>query len=176
MLNHLNTILNFIEKGDIEKAKKHIISASNFIARKSQLANTGNVDVDCILNHKLERIQNLGIEYSLNTEIPPELSIDTFDLNVVIGNLLDNAIEGAEKAETKNISISIISRKEVLVIEISNTYNLKKFNNFTSTKANKGFHGWGLKSVKSIVEKYGGDVNIDRKDDIITIKCNLFSI
>ncbi|MDR0920290.1 MAG: Spo0B domain-containing protein, partial [Oscillospiraceae bacterium] len=38
MLNHLNTILNFIEKGDIEKAKKHIISASNFIARKSQLA------------------------------------------------------------------------------------------------------------------------------------------
>jgi sensor histidine kinase regulating citrate/malate metabolism len=88
------------------------------------------------------------------------------DLCSVFGNALDNAIESALKIddlEKRLIKIAIYSKNKLLLIRIENFFlnPLQIFNgNFLTTKKDTQYHGYGLKSIKSIVEKYGGSVSI----------------
>ena len=99
------------------------------------------------------------------------------DLYSLFGNMIDNAIEAVTKIEDVNKrSISLIVRNALSCtsIFISNYYEGKIIldNNGMpkTTKLNNGYHGYGLKSIKLIVDKYNGDFKIDIKDNIFMIQ------
>ena len=78
---------------------------------------------------------------------------------------MDNAIEATEKLEVeKNIFVSLMYRKEKLLIKVRNPYtgDLKKdrIGNYISEKKDQENHGIGLKSVTKVVEKYDGTLDI----------------
>lgn len=97
------------------------------------------------------------------------------DLCSVLSNLLENAIEACKKNKVeKNKSIDLIIRKinKMIFIKIENPIEIKpilKEESFLTSKQEKDLHGWGLKSVQSVVEKYGGEITYSTKDEIFRI-------
>ena len=87
---------------------------------------------------------------------------------------MDNAIEATEKLEVeKDIFVSLMYRKEKLLIKVRNPYtgDLKKdrVGNYISEKKDRENHGIGLKSVRKVVEKYEGVMEIHTEDQIFEI-------
>lgn len=137
------------------------------LTRVDTLLKTGNVMVDAILNSKLTLIQEQNIQVDATAAVPEDISISDIDLSVIIGNLLDNAMEACMKLPDKErfIRIYIDIIKKQLYISVTNSMPEqpgKPDERFLSSKG--GPHGFGLLRIDSIVEKHGGYVN--RKADI----------
>ncbi|MDF2887277.1 MAG: hypothetical protein K0R23_1662 [Lacrimispora sp.] len=132
---------------------------------------TGNSVVDTILTGKSMTCQRHEIQ--LTTVVDGKLLnfIHVMDICTILGNALDNAIECAiqiEEKEKRLIHVEVLSKKEFVVLRFENYFegNIQFENNQPeTTKANKEFHGYGIKSIKYTVKKYNGWVTIDTKDN-----------
>lgn len=124
---------------------------------------TGNVSVDAILSSKLAVATKHDIEINCKANVPKQLTVSDVDLCVIIGNLIDNAVESCEKlkeGQRRFVRIYIGIFKEQLYISVSNVTNevIRKLDkDFISKK--RGNHGHGLKRIDNIVEKYDGFIN-----------------
>ena len=96
-------------------------------------------------------------------------------MSVILGNAIDNAIEAAKETEERRVSVILQYTKGRLLIQISNPYSgelqLGTSGEYLTKKAEKENHGYGLKSIKDVVEKSGGVMNIEAKEGrfILTI-------
>ena len=82
---------------------------------------TGNYKIDGILNYMLEKAENELKKVEVKVKIPEWLHMDTFDLVIIIGNLLDNAIEAARQTDEKYLSFKMTLEKGVLFIDVANS-------------------------------------------------------
>ncbi|HEX3078203.1 MAG TPA: ATP-binding protein, partial [Lachnospiraceae bacterium] len=124
---------------------------------------TGNVSLDAILNSKLTVAEKQDIEIHCKATVPEKLAVADVDLCVVIGNLLDNAMESCEKMkieEQRFLRVYIGVFKQQLYISVTNSTNevIRKLDKeYISSK--RGNHGHGLKRIDAIVDKYDGFIN-----------------
>lgn len=165
--NHLISIVNYAKKADNQGLIHYIEDGLGFLSFHQQFVDTGNSEIDSILNYKLQEMKNKNVHLKCSITIPKDLKINVFDLNIILGNLLNNAIEAIEKAERKYFFINIYFEKNILFIHIENTYDgniIKEKETLMTTKEEKQLHGLGLKSVSSILEKYDGDIIYDYND------------
>jgi signal transduction histidine kinase len=174
MKNHLNHIFTLSEKKENDKIQEYIRRTEGFITNTYQIAQSENEDFNSILNYKLYNAKEMGIEVSLELSVPNSINMEAFDITVILGNLLDNAIENANLSDKKQISVSIFCLKGVLNISISNSYDIESFDNFNTTKKNKEIHGLGLKIIEMFVTKYKGVFEKKIEGDFVVIKCILF--
>ena len=105
------------------------------------------------------------IDFQAELSIPMEMSFKGADISLILGNLLENAVEGAEKAiKKKYIKLSVKYDRKNLLINIENSYGgkLKRVKEeLRTTKENAANHGIGLASVRRAARKYQGTVFID---------------
>lgn len=132
---------------------------------------TGNSVVDTILTGKSMTCQRHEIELTSVVDGKLLNFIHVMDICTILGNALDNAIECAIQIEDKEkrlIHAEVLSKKEFVVMRFENYFEGKiRFENNqpATTKANKEYHGYGIKSIKYTVKKYNGWVTIDTKDN-----------
>ena len=124
--------------------------------------NIGNINADAILNSKISLAIKKGIRVDYKATVPKELEVSDIDLCVVLGNLIDNAVEACEKVEPKRqfIRLYIGVLQKQLYLSVSNATNevVRKFDEeYITTK--RGNHGHGLKRINNIVDKYDGYIN-----------------
>lgn len=154
--------------GDINHAANKIddMLEHNQIYKKD-VSHSGNIVIDSLINYKHSLIEQENIRFKCYVLVPKKLPYDNADLCIIIGNLLDNAIEATRNlsAEEKYISLSITLVKESLSITIKNPFNgvLKKNSGLQllSLKSDNKNHGIGLTSVKQSVDKYNGELMIE---------------
>ncbi|OLS02078.1 sensor histidine kinase [Tissierella creatinophila] len=170
--NHLSIIRGYIQIEECQKACMYIdemIKNNYTIKTIKEFSNSGNIDIDNILNYKLYEASKKDICVSLEIKIPSDINISSFDIVVILGNLLDNAIEATSKVENnKKIDIIIIYEKEIIFINIKNTFNgsiLYEKGKILTSKKDRKSHGIGLSNVKSILKKYNGIMDIDYTDN-----------
>lgn len=159
--NHLIAIESQAKREDYTGIIQYIKESFNFLSVDRQLVDTGNPEIDSILNYKLQEMQSKKIEIEHSVTIPKNLRVSGFDINIVLGNLLNNAMEAIEKAKEKKLFLHISFDKNILFIHMENTYNgtiIESEDGFLTTKKDKQLHGIGLKSVSNILEKYDGDI------------------
>lgn len=130
--------------------------------------------LDFILNMKIRRIEGLGIQFKIKTNAD-SIKIDESDFVVLLGNLLDNAIEATAKCPLENRAISLWLQEvnEMLLITMENTAAAEpdqKNGRFLTSKKNKKEHGWGVQSMKHIVEKYGGDIEFKSQQGLFRVE------
>ena len=168
-------IRNFGNKANI--SNETVKELENIINIYDSNIKTNNDALDLILTEKSLLCQKKNINLKCFADCSKLNFIAEADLYSLFGNMIDNAIEAVTKIEDVNKrSISLIVRNALSCtsIFISNYYEGKIIldNNGMpkTTKANNGYHGYGLKSIKLIVDKYDGDFKIDIKDSIFMIQ------
>ena len=146
------------------------------------ISRTDNIVVDALINAKFSLAQQFAIDFNIDIHIPIELPFSNADLSILLGNILDNAIEASSRLpeSRRKIKIYICYDKNVLIITIINNYlgHLIRDSNgkLVSTKKDYQNHGIGLKSVEKIADKYHGSVVIETENDLFTIKIILCEI
>lgn len=149
-----------IKNGKFSEAENLAEKQTENLSRIETLINVKNDFLNAILNYKLSYAKSKEIDVfcSIENDIS---GIEDIDLCNLIGNLLDNAILASEKCEPESrlIEIKISSVGSKLVIIIKNSiYNsvLQENPELKSTKTDSAEHGFGIKTVKYIAEKYNG--------------------
>lgn len=167
MKNTMVSILAYAEQGNNEKIIDFIqdIIESGWI-EKHPVANTGNIVVDSLISYWHSKAQKSRVNFNIDLNIPMQMEFRGADLCLILGNLLENALEAAEKVvENRYIQLRMKYDKNNLLIYIENSYIgsliRTKDNKLKSTKEDSENHGIGLESVKRAVEKYDGMVMID---------------
>lgn len=177
--NSLNTIKSLVEVGDVEDVIAFITETNSKMGDYKALIDTGNTALDGMLNYKLQDAMKKSIQCDYKLSIPKEMQINSFDLSAIVGNLMDNAIRETLKTECPHIWISAQYFKESILVVVKNTYVQNEQQD--TKKADDGenmnlldIHGVGLENVKKIVHKYDGEMIIDKKDNIFTVKVVCF--
>lgn len=163
MKNHILALQVLLKKKDKEEADKYLKSMMDFMANPSEYVITGDDSVDSMLNFKLQKANDILNAVETKITIPDKLILHSFDLNVVLGNLLDNAIEAAAQTEEKKLKIVMKLEKGILFLSIKNSCQGMvegKKKSLETTKADRNNHGIGLKNVQRIIEKYHGDMEL----------------
>lgn len=165
--NHIQAMQASMALGRYEEVKEYLHQLNDDLTNVDTTIKTGQVMVDAILNGKLTLAAKNNIPLNVKARLPEKLSIRTIDLCVIIGNLLDNAIE-------ENINLPEEDRFLRIYIGVKNTQLYLCFTNaagkrkvkyaktFLSTKGTS--HGFGVSRVESIVKKYEGFFSADSED------------
>ena len=123
---HLSAVRELAEEKDTDGIISYIDELSNGPGMgKSDLANSGNLLLDGLLNQAYERAVKAKIQMKLRLEIPYKLNISGADLYVILGNALENALEASEKVpqeEGRLIELSLVYKNGDLRIGIRNRY------------------------------------------------------
>lgn len=130
---------------------------------------TGNKALDTMLTARTLRCQGLGISLTCVADGQELNFIKPTDLSILFGNALDNAIESVEKIaslDKRLIHVSVTRQKSFVRIRVENCYEgeIRFVGGLPSTKKDVRYHGYGMKSIRSIVEKYGGSMTVKAQD------------
>ena len=123
--NHMQSLKAYLAMDDISEAKVYLDKLETDLDDINLLFDTGNIGVDAILNSKISLAIHNGIPVDYKATVPKRTTVTDIDLCVVIGNLIDNAVESCEKVprEQQFIRLYIGQFKEQLYISVSNATN-----------------------------------------------------
>lgn len=177
---HCLSMAQMLEEGRYEECSRYIGRFRDVLVAETYTTFTGNRYVDFMLNYKKHEAKELGINTVINVDMIGEAG--TFhpeDINIILGNLLDNAVEACRKMEdgAKWIEIKISSRKKMLFVTVRNSYGSPpktRNGSLVSEKENARQHGLGLKNIREHVMKYNGTMNIQFADHIFTVEIMIF--
>jgi len=171
MKNHLTVLHNIYSKKESKESDNYFESIIDEIEGKEH-CQSGNFIIDSMINFKLGQLRMSNYQLSLDVNVPQKLDVSTYDLTVILGNLLDNAITAIKKSDKKLLELSISCSMGNLIIIIKNSYNniLEIDNdNLTTTKKNKDKHGIGLSNIKESLKKYDGEIRIEYTENIFSV-------
>lgn len=137
---------------------------------------TGNQILDAVLTNKAMICQNKEIELKFIVDGGALSFMEDMDVSALFGNMLDNAIESAEKQREKQkrlIWLYVTKEKQFVRIRTENYCDEKiQFKNGmpVTTKKDRRLHGYGMKSIKSTVEKYHGSVVAAQENNWFELK------
>ncbi len=169
--NHLTVVGKLFEEGQREEAKEYFEKLSSQVLTSTRIFCKNSV-VNAVLNSKYDKISEEKIDSFFNIGIDGILIIDDISLCTIFANTLDNAIEACLKIDNYDLRwISVKARyteNGYFSYEIKNSKcNEVKVhkNRFITDKADPESHGIGISSVKEIVERYDGTIDISYTDD-----------
>ncbi len=168
--HHLRALERLLQNGDRREALAYIESVQEPLQCKMIPVHTGVDIVDAVIYEAKEKAEQRNILLVVETPILPSgLKLEDREFCVLFANLLNNALEAAKEQIRLNIAITA----GFLVIEMQNDYKEKpvvKNNHFVSEREQDSLaHGWGMKIIEQIVEKYQGELSI-RVDMQVSIK------
>ena len=170
-LKHQLTALKASLKSDQSaESEEYLDQMLSDIKRYEATYSTGNKVLDTMLTSEAMKCQARGIELTCVADGSAIDFMHPMDISALFGNALDNAIESAEKIPQKEerlIHLTVEKQKSFARILVENRYIGKirfRHNLPVTTKSDINFHGFGVKSMKSIAEKYGGSIRAEAED------------
>ena len=167
------TVEAMMKEGEYEKTLAFIQKWKKSEGTKNKIIYSQNRIVDAVIDGVLgAELERNEITLNYSGKIPQQIGIDDLDLCLLISNLLENAKEAVQKLDTGERQIGLkIGRKESLIcINIRNPYTQGG-----ECVKEEGWHGYGLKNVKEIVEKYDGEIQVQDINNIFTVSIILES-
>lgn len=127
---------------------------------------TDNEIFNAVINTRLAICKAKRIAVSFNIDNNAVSLIDPEDIVVLFGNLMDNAAEAAEKTDKRYIQLDVRNKNEYISVIIINSFSGEFDEDMNTTKKDKNKHGYGMKNVQKIVEKYDGMISCFAEDDM----------
>ena len=175
--NLLLALESLVRKHKYSEALKYIHDIKKAETIYGEYAKSGVTTIDSILNHKISDAEYNGIRVDLTLNIPSNISLNDYDMVVILGNLLDNAVEANRKIDRSNryMSIVIEYHKNIFSVTIKNRFEKELINaDLATVKPDKEKHGMGIKQVEKIIEKYDGSLATEIQEDIFATNVILY--
>lgn len=181
MDHHLQTIWHLAQKEDNAAILEYIAGISAPVRELSGIVWTGVGIVDAILNAKKELAQKKGYILDIDAELPGNTGIAAEDFCTILSNLLDNALDAMERMKDgpkeEPIRVTIRRINHFLIVEVANPCKEdghRKKGIFGNTGISALGHGWGLRSVRQAVLKYGGSFSCSMEEGWFRATAMLF--
>ena len=176
--NRLQILNEIADSGNLQELKKYLAEMAEKQRGHEIFSNTGNLIIDSIINSKLQDALEIGIEVEASVILPATIEINSDDMVVILGNLLDNAIEACKRlTSSRYIKLLLKYEEGCLIICIKNTFDQiinRNGETFITRKEDSGLHGLGIKSVKSTIEKYSGLLEITSQGSEFAVNIILY--
>ncbi len=169
--NHLLLIKDMYEVGNVDYYQRLLDIVSN-----EDVIISGCIVFDILVNEKkkIAEQQKILFEVIIIKNISCINYIEEWDLCLIFGNLIDNALENAVKVESPKITVNLDIINNFFIMIISNTYDSSKIrktrSGFLTTKEDADKHGMGLKSVEAAIEKYDGYLKFEYEQSLFRVK------
>ena len=170
--HHIGVLQRLLSDGENREALEYLEGIQEPVRNMAERTWTGDRAVDYLINSRAAAAEEKKIRFHAEAEFPRHTDLRSEDLTAVLGNLLDNALEAADKVQgPENRFVSLVIRRvnQMLVIRVENSFSgeLKEKNGaLKTTKTEEGLHGWGLKSAQAAARKYDGTVRVSEKNGI----------
>lgn len=174
--HHMLVLKNYANEGNCKGVYDYIVEIEDEFFETKKRVWTGNRIADIILEQKRALAEQEGIVFTIQAVPIAEWPFNDNETCSLLGNLLDNAVEACKRLDDnidKWISIKIESQKQLLFLLIENAVYeppAKKNGRPVSVKRDKIRHGYGLKSVERIVNKYEGMITYQSQDKAFQVK------
>lgn len=168
--HHLQTLKGQLESGETERALAYLEQLDQQLMHVDPLLKTGNIALDAILSAKIAKAKASGITVTVKANVPDKLILSDLELSIVVGNLLDNAIEACTAAEGERfLRLFMGMKQKMLYFSMLNAAGAKLSKQgslFSSHK--KGLHGFGLRRAEAILAEHGGWCKYNSEDGAFT--------
>lgn len=157
--NQLNCIQGLLKEKQYNKAQEYTEKLTDTICEGMDVVNVNNPVINIILNQKYHMAEDKGIAMIFQLNDLSKVWLEEQDLVILISNLLDNAIEACDKSGDKIIRLKIVLEKKEMVVSVKNTVNepVQIGDDFIyTTKKDKRKHGFGIKNIQMVLDKYDG--------------------
>lgn len=154
----LSTLSELVNQGNLREVKAYLSEMKDHQSERILLINTHNAAIDAVLNQKGYAGQRQGLDIRFRVNDLSALKLPRVDVTIVLGNLIDNAMEACSQLQESEqwVSIQILYNQGILSISIINPSLPVQFVNgqITTTKPDPLLHGYGLRNVQDILDKY----------------------
>ena len=164
MRNHLTVVQGLLERGDTQGAVGYLEQMAGSQALQGVRRFCENESANVVLSAKAETMEQAGITADFAVSLPKDLPVADTDLVALLGNALDNAIEGVQNAAVKKITLRCRVDKGLLMLRLENPVGGEVNPDLSTTKADKFSHGFGIPGMREIAERYHGTLDADVKD------------
>lgn len=171
---HLSVLEELLQTNQVVEASRYVSQLQEEHTERILLVNTHNATIDAILNQKGYKAQKHHIEMRFEVNDLSGIHIRPADCTIVLGNLLDNAIEACQKLpeEKRWIQVSVVHTPllgnqagSIFISVLNPSIPVKIVNqDIATTKPDASFHGFGLRNVKTILEKYNAEYDMVYED------------
>lgn len=176
--NHIQTMKAYLAMNRLSELEEYFNELDRDLLEVDTVLKSGNVKVDAVLNSKLSLAKSRGIKIHAKAKVPENLRISEVDVSLVIGNLMDNAMEACmkvEDAQKRFIRVYLDVLKGQLYIYVMNSVGgrlKKEGSRYLSTKRGAG-HGFGLMRLDRVVQKYQGYLHCEDETDVFVAEVML---
>lgn len=178
--HHQRVMEQLIQDGDRERLAAYLSDFRKRVdACREEPGVCAHPMADALARHYIGQLQQAGVELDLALNIREDLGVPAFDLCIVLGNCMENALEALRETEPARRFLRMRAEQngQILTIVASNSYRGERLRGadggFLSTKRHGG-PGIGLSSVRTVVEKYGGSVKAEAAEGVFRISLILF--
>jgi len=154
--NHLTAVRGMLEAGNAEKALGYLDDISGSPALRGARRFCENETANVVLAAKAEEMERKGLTGNFAAALPKDLPVADTDLCALLGNALDNAIEAAEGAADKTVTLRCRAEKGLFMLRVENAVGGGIRPDLSTTKADKTAHGFGIAGMREIAARYGG--------------------
>lgn len=171
--SHMEMISNLAKNNEYEEIDAYLEQMHIKIDSFGNMVTVQNGIVDAIINQYYMKAMQSGVKMEVKGRFPVDCSIDAFDLCTIFSNVLSNALEAAAETEEKYISLECGYTDKNIIIVVENSFceDAKSGNSlWTTRKANKDYHGYGLENINDSVNKYDGVFDIEPKENRFILK------
>ena len=167
--NHLTVVRGLLEKGDAQGAAGYLDQMAASPALRGGKRLCDNETANVVLAAKAEAMERAGIAADFAVSLPGELPVADTDLAALLGNALDNAMEGVEGAEEKRVTLRCRADKGLFMLRVENPAGAGIAPDLATTKADKSAHGFGIPGMREIAERYHGTLEVGVADNQFTL-------
>lgn len=156
--NHLTALRGLVELGEDGKALQYIDRLADSPALRGGKRLCENDAANAVLSAKAEAMGRAGLTADFSVSLSKELPLSDVDLCALLGNALDNAMEAAQQAEDKTVTLRCRESKGLFMLRVENAYAGERSPDLATTKADRSSHGFGLAGMREIAERLGGSL------------------
>ena len=174
--NHLQVMKAQMAAGQVEKMRQYLDELEQSLDGVDTYVKSGNLMADAILNSKLTLAEQKEIRVSCKAVLPAALSVEDVDLCVLLGNLLDNALEACDRIppDQRFLRVYMVVNRSQLYISVQNSAKDElNFNERNYISQKRGNHGLGMKRVKALTDKYEGYLTLANEPGIFAAELTL---